>query len=398
MDEPIKSFAKNRKPDMTRPRVLHLIGSLGIGGIEMWLMHMFRHQDMFSVRHEVLLTKEEPGPHEKEAKRLGIKLHRLPLGRSKLTWPVWLWRFRRFLRREGPFDVVHSHLSLFSGLTLAAAKTAGVPARLAHCHDARSKGADFQSPQDKLLRASMIAAMRRSATDRIGISTAAIEEIAGPDWTSDPLSRILFYGFDFSKAEGARERGAGLREQLGIGPGARVIGHVGRFDPVKNHELLLQALLRLRTRGGDFVLVFVGDGPVRPAIQSRAAALGLGEYVRFPGASNDVPGYMGLFDVLALPSFSEGLGIVVLEAQAAGTRSLVSENVPGETAIVPGAVEHLDLAAGPHGWADAIERIATAPRENPDSWLATMAASRFGIRRCVEELDQIYRTAIERAA
>ena len=62
------------------------------------------------------------------------------------------------------------------------------------------------------------------------------------------------------------------------------------------------------------------------------------------------------------------------------------------------AVEHLDLAAGPHGWADAIERIAAAPRENPDSWLATMAASRFGIRRCVEELDQIYRTAIERAA
>lgn len=383
---------------MTRPRVLHLIGSLGIGGIEMWLMHMFRHHDMFSVRHEVLLTKAEPGPHEEEARRLRIVLHRLPLGRSKITWPVWLWRFRKFLRQEGPFDVVHSHLSLFSGLTLGAARAAGVPARLAHCHDARSKGTDFQAPQDKLLRAGMIAAIKRTATDRIGISAAAIEEIAGSDWPADPRSRILLYGFDFSKAAGARERGAELRAHLGIGARTRVIGHVGRFDPVKNHELLLQALLRLRARGDDFALVFVGDGPVRAAVESRAAALGLGDAVRFPGASSDVPGYMGLFDVLALPSFSEGLGIVVLEAQAAGTRSLVSENVPGETAIVSGAVEHLELAAGPDGWADALERIASAPRGDPDGWLETMAESRFGIRRCVAELDQIYRTAIERAA
>lgn len=398
MDNPGEVLADFRTPNLTRPRVLHLIGSLGIGGIEMWLMHMFRRHDMFSVRHEVLLTKTEPGSHEAEARRLGIVLHRLPLGGSKLTWPLWLCRFSSFLRREGPFDVVHSHLSLFSGLTLGAARLAGVGARLAHCHDARSKGSDFQSSWDKLLRASMIAAIRRSATDRIGISTAAIEEIAGIGWRAEANASVLFYGFDFSKAEGATARGTQLRAQLGIGAKTRVIGHVGRFDPVKNHELLLQALLRLRARGGDFVLVFVGDGPVRAAVESRAKELGLADAVRFPGASNDVPAYMGLFDVLALPSFSEGLGIVVLEAQAAGTRALVSENVPQETAMVPDAVEHLELAAGPEGWADKIEGIVAKPRGEPDQWRKMMTESRFGIRRCVEELDLIYRAAIDCAA
>ena len=105
----------------------------------------------------------------------------------------------------------------------------------------------------------------------------------------------------------------------------------------------------------------------------------------------------GLFDLFALPSFSEGLGIVVVEAQAAGTRALVSETTPAEAAVVPGAVEVLPLSAGAEAWGEAMARLLKLPRPDAADWLDKVEASRFGIRRCIDELDSIYRSELGRA-
>jgi glycosyltransferase involved in cell wall biosynthesis len=381
----------------SRPRVLHMLGSLGIGGIETWLLHMFRHHREFSVRHEVLLTKAEVGAYESEIRGLGIPVHHLPMTGSKLNWLLWLRTLRRFLRENGPFDAVHSHLSLFSGLILGAARTAAIRTRIAHCHDARSRGADFQRPAQRLFRAAMVSAMKRTATDRIGISDAAIEEIAGKGWRRDPRARILLYGFDFSKAAGAAERAQALRFALGIGNDTPVVGHVGRFDPVKNHALILAAFAGLKKRMPAAQLVLVGEGPLLGQVRTGAVELGLADSVHLPGPTRDVPAFMALFDLLVLPSFSEGLGIVCLEAQATGTRCLVSDKVPREVAIAPSGVEHLALDAGTDGWTDAMQRMIALPAPDPDAWRRLVEDSRFGIHRCIAELDGIYRQALERA-
>ena len=381
-------------PRADRPRVLHLLGSFALGGIETWLVHMLRHERDFSVRHEVLLSKTEVGPYEAEVRRLGIPIHRLPLPRGKLGLVRWLPRLRRFLRDNGPYAVVHSHMSLASSVMLASARSAGVPGRFAHCHNARSKGDSFQRPRDKLARAFAIGALRHTATDRIGISDAAIEEIAGPNWRSDENARVLLYGFDFSKAAGSGERAQALRASLGLDANGPVVGHVGRFLPVKNHALILDAFARLKRTVPTARLVLVGEGPELDAVGARAAALGLADSVRFPGPTDDVPAFMALFDLLVLPSFSEGLGIVCLEAQAAGTRCLVSENVPREVAIAPGGVEHLPLAAGAEGWADAMARLVALPAPDREQWLRLVEASPFGIDRCIRELDALYLTRI----
>ena len=106
---------------------------------------------------------------------------------------------------------------------------------------------------------------------------------------------------------------------------------------------------------------------------------------------------MAMFDLFALPSFSEGLGIVCVEAQAAGTLSVVSDAVPREVSVLPGAIEFLSLEAGAKAWGQAFDRRLAEPSPNPQESLARVEASRFGIRRCIEELDAIYRTEMERA-
>ena len=385
-------------PTTARPRVLHLLGSFALGGIETWLVHMLRHEREFSVQHEVLLTKSDIGPYEAEVRRLGIPIHRLPIPRGRLKLLRWLPRLRRFLRDQGPFAVVHSHLSLASAVILGAAQTAGVRARFAHCHNARSKGDSFQRPRDKLTRAFAIAALKRTATVRIGISDAAIEEIAGAGWRSDADARVLLYGFDFGKAAGSADRARALRSRLGLDAEGPVIGHVGRFLPVKNHALILEACALLKARAPAAQLILVGEGPELDKVRARVDVLGLSTSVHFPGPTDDVPAFMALFDLMVLPSFSEGLGIVCLEAQVAGTRCLVSENVPPEVAVAPGGVEYLALAAGAEGWAESMERIVAMPPPDPGQWLRLVEESRFGIGRCIRELDAIYLDSIREAA
>jgi glycosyltransferase involved in cell wall biosynthesis len=390
-------LARSEVSAADRPRVLHVFGSLALGGIETWIVHMLRHKDDFSVRHEVLLTKAEAGPYEVEVRALGIPVHRVLTSDGKASWAR---RFAHFLGEGGPFAAVHSHPGPhFTALALQAAKRAGVPIRIAHSHSARSQSEGKDYPLHlRVARRLSVPWLKRVATRRIGITDLAIREIAGSEWRDDPAASVLIYGFDFSKFRGASKRGDKIRSKLGIPTGAPVIGHVGRFEPVKNHALLIEAFETCAREVPDSHLVLVGKGRLEEELMKQVRSSALSDRIHFAGTTEDVPAYMAMFDLFALPSFSEGLGIVVVEAQAAGTRTLVSETTPAEASVVPGAVEMLPLAAGAEKWGQAMARLVREPKPDAEEWLDQVEASRFGIRRCIDELDEIYRSELERTA
>lgn len=379
-------------PSPPKARVLHVLKGLPLGGIETWLMHVFRNDRNSFVQHELLLMVAEPGAYEAEARELGVRIHKLPQSGS---WLRWFGDFRRFLKEKGPFDAIHSHPSRVGGAIVATAALAGVPSRIAHQHDARSAGPDFSSVREGLLRQATMLLTRLAATRRIGITEAAIEDIAGRNWRSDKNCSILLYGFDFSRFNGAFERAQELRRDLRLGPDARIIGHVGRFDPVKNHLFLLKTFAVVASRMSDLRLVMVGQGRLQPEIRALADSLEIGHLVRFAGSTQDIAAYMALFDLFLFPSFSEGLGIVCVEAQAAGTRVLASDTVPREAAVVPGAVEFLPLVLGESQWAEQAVELLDLPKPDPEDWRGRVEQSAFGISRCVQDLHKIYREEIE---
>lgn len=376
-----------------KPRVLHILASLSLGGVETWLMHMLRHHHSFSVDHEILLTRADTGEYEEEARRLGIKIYKLPIGTGKLAW---LRSFRNFLRANGPFAAVHSHVYLFSAPLLGAAKKAKVPVRIGHCHAARSRGSDHQTIRHKLRRGIAIRWLKRVATRKIGISEAAIEEIAGREWSSGATNTVLLYGFDFSRFHGVVDRAKALRDKLGISADAPVVGHVGRFEPVKNHAFLIDAFAAALAAVPDAQLVLVGDGPARKEVLTKVQALKIADRVHFPGTTDDVAAYMRMFDLFVLPSFSEGLGIVVVEAQAAGTQVIVSDAVASEVGIIEHAVEFLPLSAGADMWGRSIAKKVQSRPSHSDDWLEEVERSSFGIERCIRDLDALYRAEIAR--
>ena len=110
-----------------------------------------------------------------------------------------------------------------------------------------------------------------------------------------------------------------LVAELGHGRECPLIGSVAQLSPYKGHAVLLDALATLREELPQFHCVIAGEGKLRSRLESRAAELGLTKQVTFLGFRRDVPELMASFDVLAMPSLTEGLGLAILEAFLAGT-------------------------------------------------------------------------------
>jgi len=182
-----------------------------------------------------------------------------------------------------------------------------------------------------------------------------------------------------------------MRRELGIPVDAPVVGHVGLFQRRKNQAFLLQVGREILKVRPDARLLLVGDGPLRPQIEAMAREYGMEKNVVFAGQRKDVPRLMlSVMDVFALPSFEEGLAIVLTEAQAAGLHSLASSAVPTEAGVVPGGLEQLSLSEGPKPWAATLLRMLESGRMDRQSALGAIERTDFDIRKSSSELTRIY--------
>ena len=127
---------------------------------------------------------------------------------------------------------------------------------------------------------------------------------------------------------------------------------------VKNHDFVVKIFAELHRRQPDSVLLLVGDGELRPAVEAQVKEAGLTGAVRFLGNISDVPDKMVLADVLLFPSKYEGFPTVLLEAQAAGLECFVSDTITPEVRLT-GRVHPLPLTSSAAEWADA---VLSAPR------------------------------------
>ena len=112
-------------------RILQNVGAMNVGGAETWLMHLLRRMDRDAYRMDFLVHTDRPSAYDEEIRALGSRVLSCP--RISRPW-AYARDFARLMAREGPWDVVHSHVYHFCGFVLRSAQRAGVPARIAHSH------------------------------------------------------------------------------------------------------------------------------------------------------------------------------------------------------------------------------------------------------------------------
>jgi glycosyltransferase involved in cell wall biosynthesis len=371
-------------------RILHIVGGMNRGGIETWLMHILRHIDRKRFQMDFLMHTTEACAYDEEILSLGSQI--IYCHKPSQPW-LYALNFQRILREYGPYDIVHSHVHHFSGYVLYLAHQAGIPIRIAHSHLNSSALEANRRWSRHLYLALMKSLIARCATIGLGCSKVANSDLFGANWKSDRRWRLLYCGIDltpFQKSIDAVQ----IRAELNLPPDAFVVGHVGRFDPQKNHQFLLKVFAEVVRLVPQAYLLLVGEGVLQPKIKQQACDLDIANRVIFAGSRSDVPRLMrGAMDIFLFPSLCEGLGLVLIEAQAAGLSCIFSNVVPEEADVVKPLLKRLSLSQSVSEWADVIlawqNRI---PKTSQTDAFKLVETSPFNIETSVTQLEKIYQT------
>jgi L-malate glycosyltransferase len=376
-----------------RLRIGYIIGALDAAGSERQLLALAERlpADEFAPEFIVL---SRPGVNAPRAVANGIPVHLVPppVRRSETPAPIVAWRlagkamnYLRLVRRRR-YDIIDAWL--FHAYVLAAATkpVAGAPVLVSGRRSLYPREASGRS--GRLLQRLSVA-----ASDAIVANSPQVRDAVVQREGADPaMVRVIRNGVEIPRPASAADR-ARARAELGMPGDALVIGTVANLLPGKGHDELLEAAARVVTAVPAARFVLVGDGLLRPALESRAARLGISGQVVFAGSVPQATDVLPAFDILAHPSLAEGMPNAILEAAAAGlpiaatraggTLEIVRD---GETGLLvpPGDAEAL---------AAAIVRLSAEPRLRGELGAAArqLATATFGMDRFAGEFAELYR-------
>ena len=346
---------------------------------------------------------EDEGDMTYYARKRGVEVTEIT-GMSRLLSPLRDLRsfltLLRIFRRERP-TIVHTHTAKAGTVGRLAAMAAGVPVIVHTFHGHVLGGLYFSRIKTRLF----LEIERRLArsTDTLVVLThdqaremAEDLRVAPPErFAVIPLGLNLRPFADTDRAS-ARSR---LRAELGIEEDHPVVGIVGRMVPVKNHELLFDALALLRDRMDPTPhLIVVGSGEREPALRAYVRDKGLEDVVHWLGWRKDLPQVFPAFDVTALTSFDEGTPVSLIESLASGipVASLAGGGVA--EILEGGELGRLVHSASDDEVADALESVLASPPSPDDVERARkLVLERYSIRRLAGDIERVYEDALERA-
>ena len=315
--------ARAAAPD-ARERVMIVVETLGMGGMEQVVVTLARALDRDRFVPEILCLKES-GPLAVVARDAGIPVHGIGYVPGRPDYFAFT-KVARLLRERGT-TVVHSHNTCAFIFGALGGRLAGVRT-IVHTDHARAYPDRFRYVAAEHLLSHLVHRV-------VGVSDATTEALYEHERIPRRKLVTVPNGIDRSRYVVDADR-AETRRALGIAPGTPVIGLGARLTEQKGIEFLVRALPRVVERHPAATVVIAGDGPVRPALEALAAELGVAERVRFLGMRNDIGALMRAFDVYALPSVWEGLPMAILEAMAAGLPIVASDVGGVGSAIVEG--------------------------------------------------------------
>ena len=364
-------------------KIAVVLSTLNAGGAESRIMDIARHIDRNHYDIDLItLSKDENQFYEEEALSLGIKIIKLNAPRA-----IGLYAHYRELimvLSAYPYDAVHSNTSYHCGVVLLAAKRCGIPVRIAHARTDHIRHSGFPEQVALWLGKFLIALC---ATDRIAISANSARFLFGR--RNDVIilqNAIPFDKYCFPDVVEIEQTAVNYKLT-----GKTIIGHVGRFDDAKNQSFLIRIFAEyIKTHTSNSILVLIGDGQLLKECHELCNELCIQDKVLFLGQRQDVNVWMNLFQVLVFPSKYEGLGNVVIEAQAAGTPCLVSDSVPKETDMGLGIVEFYSLQNSTSKWCQMIDKLLLRERPCPLEIDNAFCKRKYTLSNAIKRLGIIY--------
>lgn len=336
-------------------RVLQVMPAMDAGGMETFVMNVYRTIDREQVQFDFLYHYNKSCFFDDEILSLGGRIYKLTV-RQDNNLPRYLRELRALFADHPEWRILHGHYSGFGMFYNTVARRAGIPVRVGHSHNTAYEH-NLVGTLDRLMSLRFSAGL----TDRFACSEQAGKMLYG----QAPFT-VLPNGIDTALfAARDPQRRALLRGDLGVADNEILFGHVGRFSAQKNHAGLLRIFAAVHRRLPRARLVLLGGGPA-PYIEKMQALtreLQLGDSVIFAGVRSNIQGFYDAMDAFLLPSLFEGLPVVLIEAQTAGLPCFVADTIDRGAAFTD-RVHFLPLQ-DTDAWANCI--VTASLRRDPQA-------------------------------
>lgn len=297
-------------------RILHVLGRLDLAGAETFVMNIYKNIDKKKIQFDFIVHGNEKGFYEKDVEALGGRIYRVPkyLVINISEYKNW---WRKFFELHKEYKIIHCHIRSTANIILKIAREYSV-VTISHSHSI-SNGNGIRA----LIKNFNQRNISRYSDYKFACSKDAGRWLYGENQEFEviknaiPVERFLF-------SQIKREN---FRKKYNI-ENKHVYGHVGRFSEEKNHIFLIDVFKNILEKDKDAILLLVGNGSLEEKVKDRILSEQLSSKVFLLGNQEDVSSFMCGIDMFIFPSKYEGLGIVLVEAQASGVPCLASDRIP----------------------------------------------------------------------
>lgn len=339
-------------------RVLHVVTQMNRNGLENRIMDIYRNIDRSKVQFDFMTNRMEEGQFDEEIKSLGGKVYHMSRI-SPRTFVKYLGELNTFFAEHKEYKVVHAHLNTLSTWPLHAAKKAGVPVRIAH---SRNSSMDFNLKA--LYKGFSKLFINEQATDRFACSKSAGVWLFGEKQVKKDSFYVVPNAIQLDKfiySDVNRQR---IRKEFSMAEAELAVVCVARFSKQKNHAFLIKVFEEIHKMQPNSKLYLIGAGELEAEIRNDVNSRTLDKSVVFVGSRSDIGQVLQGMDIFLFPSFYEGFGTVIIEAQCSYLPMIASDTIPSETKLCD-CVEFMSIKDEPRRWAEkAIEMVNTIARKD----------------------------------
>ncbi|MGN1328889.1 MAG: glycosyltransferase [Eubacterium sp.] len=368
---------------MKKKKLLIVIQLVRRGGVELVAINFARKIDRSKFDISFLLVDPYEPQDEvllKELEDEGFKFINMPRDAKGY---LGKYKFMDSLMKSGQFDIVHSHVILFSGFVLMTAKKNGVKVRIAHSHVV--KWNRKENIKYKVYKKVMQFLLNRYSTVKIGCCKAAGEYLFGKKAYKNG-GTFLANGVDTRKFALNEEYRKEIRNEFEINDSTFLVGHVGTIYRIKNQSFLVEIFSEMLKNNSDAKLLLVGEKVDTKPVIEKAKELGVFDKVIFAGQRSDIYKIYSALDIMIFPSLHEALPVSLIEAQSSKLPCLIADTVTTEVKFNDN-VDFMPLSSTATEWSDKALELVKIYRNDVR---VDMLISTYDIKNVIDKLEKIY--------
>ena len=369
---------------MKKVKILMVLDNTGRGGAQTYAMNVLRNIDRERFHIDFVVNRNPENGYGEEILSSGSQILYIPKFKV-YNWSEYSNAWKNLLK-EHKYDIVHGHVSSTAAIYLKLAKKNGC-ATIAHSHSAGYRGSWMQQQIKKAftVKAKDYADYWFSCSDKAAVRLFGKEYKNNSCYMEIP-NAIISKRYKFNK-----ETRESIRAGIGLSDNTLLVGHVGSFSTPKNHSFLLEIFSSIKEKCSDSKFILVGEGPLKDEIRNKADKLGLSADIIYTGNVGNVNEYLMAMDAMVFPSLFEGFPVTMVETQAAGLYTVLSDTITKQVYLTDCLVP-MPLECPPSEWADIVLKRMTLNRE---SYNEIVGRSDFNMDNCIKLLEETYNKMIQ---